>query len=173
MLRCSRFSTFWWCHFRVMPPSGDVLTMADWASQQLLKGSMLLWCFSSDLGTWKNKLNGGIFKAFQMPRVMDRTSFGTLPWHFGNHQPGSRPNSEHFWASGLSSVFGTIYVVLFSDLKYRGRCSGIFRLGPIFRTYLIWSIFEQMAKILVLTQFLGTIFLTSNSEWSGTKLPDS
>ena len=156
-----------------MPPSGDVLTMADWASQQLLKGSMLLWCFSPDLGTWKNKLNGGIFKAFQMPRVMDRTSFGTLPWHFGNHQPGSRPNSEHFWASGLSSVFGTIYVVLFSDLKYRGRCSGIFRLGPIFRTYLIWSIFEQMAKILVLTQFLGTIFLTSNSEWSGTKLPDS
>ena len=40
-------------------------------------------------------------------------------------------------------------------------------------SYLIWSIFEQMPRILVLTQFLGTIFLTSNSEWSGTKLPDS
>ena len=30
-----------------------------------------------------------------------------------------------------------------------------------------------MAKILVLTQFLGTIFMISNSEWSETKLPDS
>ena len=30
-----------------------------------------------------------------------------------------------------------------------------------------------MPRILVLTQFLGTIFLTSNSEWSATKLPDS
>ena len=29
-----------------------------------------------------------------------------------------------------------------------------------------------MAKILGLTQFLGTIFLISNSEWSETKLPD-
>ena len=29
-----------------------------------------------------------------------------------------------------------------------------------------------MAKILVLTQFLGTIFLISNLEWSETKLPD-
>ena len=79
-------------------------------------------------------------------------------------------------------------VKLFSGLEYRERYPTIFRHGPIFGTfrgphgtwnletvrvcYLIWSIFGQMANIFVLTQFLGTIFLISNSEWSETKLPD-
>ena len=35
----------------------------------------------------------------------------------------------------------------------------------------MWSIFWTNVQNLVLTQFLGTIFLTSNLEWSGTKLP--
>ena len=39
-------------------------------------------------------------------------------------------------------------------------------------SYQIRSIFEQMPRILVLTQLLGTLFLTSSSEWSATKLPD-
>ena len=102
------------------------------------------------------KLNRGISKAFQVPCVLDRTSFGTwgqgqclcgtgnicwpvwlatLPWHFGSLQPRFRPNSEHFWANGLNSVFSTIYVDLFSHLKYKERCSEIFRLGPIFRPF--------------------------------------
>ena len=80
-----------------------------------------------------------------------------------------------------------IDVKLFSGLEYRERYPTIFRHGPIFGTfrgphgtwnletvrvcYLIWSIFGQMANIFVLTQFLGTIFQFSISEWNETKLP--
>ena len=38
-------------------------------------------------------------------------------------------------------------------------------------SFLMWSIFSTNVQNLVLTQFLGTIFLTSNLEWSGTMLP--
>ena len=80
-----------------------------------------------------------------------------------------------------------IDVKLFSGLECRERYPTMFRHGPILGTFRgPWSVelgdntclvpnlihfLGQMAKIFGLTQFLGTIFQFSISEWNETKLP--
>ena len=127
------------------------------------------------LGRWTTcsiwKFEQRIFLSFE--------TFASL----GNPQPEFRT----VLANGLNFDYRMIDVKLFSGLECRERYPTMFRHGPILGTFRgPWSVelgdntclvpnlihfLGQMAKIFGLTQFLGTIFQFSISEWNETKLP--